>query len=684
MELNNIPNDKDTTVITPMQEQIRNVPKTDVEPTTDFQVGELPKGGFTKVDAEIGTDAYGMQKDLKADELGKVTAKDAKKDVFPSGKKITYEDVDDIITHHDIERNNPNLTAAQKSDHGKVINAWKSKKVDMDKQVQKLASSILKTENLQKNFTEEDWRNIRNYYTRNHKSDNSDVMYLAIANYMVDPKAGIAFAKQLGKAANDADVDIDIANDWWLKLKAADDILRSKAAADVSLFAEFSSGVDASRKEKLEKSLEDDRKRDDERIGKLTGVEYAKELKKAGYSEDEVRTRMEEFNERNSEGRFDIDKAINAVFPKAKKPVTKEAKVETPVTNEVKAEVEKPKNAAEEKLEEKVNVSLSTADALKAVGNDVYENAQAATENLGRKAKKLNDGKDLMSNLPDFAINKLLRSEFGDLTVDKNGKKVLNSKALGTYGWFVLDNLGAALVNASQVARGMTPTQKSAYKQYLENEMVNAIGRKNKLTESINDIQLQGLVSDKELLTTIGMERIKLGSSAIDNALRAYQSDIDTARFAKLLNENAQYLSTLSDTNKQEMLKFLALQAQDVDAQARILGFMQAAALKAQLAKTDADKELAGIQVKQGNLELQMKEKDIAKATQALDIMKAELEQKYKGLKMSDLQMEQLKLAIEQDTINNKYLDAKNVMELVNDGSSAVGSIIKSIIPGAK
>lgn len=637
MELNNIPNDKDTTVITPMQEQIRNVPKTDVEPTTDFQVGELPKGGF----AGDGYDSY---------ELGKVTAKDAKKDKFSSGKKITYDDVDAIIKHHKDKGDNPDLTAEQKAEHENVVNAWSSKKVEMDKQVKKLAESISKAKNLQKDFTTEDWKNIRNYYNRNSASDDSDIFYMAIANSMIAPAAGATYAKRLGKDIANSELDVSFKNSWLKMFRAADETLRGKAAKDSNLVQEFLAGmaeVDKAKAEKLQKEADEVRRKEEER--------QAAEQKK---KEEEQKKKA---------------KPAKVETPKA---------VETPVTSE--AEEVKPKNAAEEKLEEKVNVSLSTADALKAVGNDVYENAQAATENLGRKAKKLNDGKDLMSNLPDFAINKLLRNEFGDLTVDKNGKKTLNSKALGTYGWFVLDNLGAALVNASQVARGMTPTQKSAYKQYLENEMVNAIGRKNKLTESINDIQLQGLVSDKELLTTIGMERIKLGSSAIDNALRAYQSDIDTARFAKLLNENAQYLSTLSDTNKQEMLKFLALQAQDVDAQARILGFMQASALKAQLAKTEAEKDLASIQVQQGNLELQMKEKDIAKATQALDIMKAELEQKYKGLKMSDLQMEQLKLAIEQDTINNKYLDAKNVMELVNDGSSAVGNIIKSIIPGAK
>ena len=66
---------------------------------------------------------------------------------------------------------------------------------------------------------------------------------------------------------------------------------------------------------------------------------------------------------------------------------------------------------------------------------------------------KHKDAAELANFLPRFAIQHYLEGNFG-----KRG----SAKAIGTLGYFLLDKIGASMVNASQVARGMSPTQKTA------------------------------------------------------------------------------------------------------------------------------------------------------------------------------------------------------------------------------
>ena len=71
------------------------------------------------------------------------------------------------------------------------------------------------------------------------------------------------------------------------------------------------------------------------------------------------------------------------------------------------------------------------------------------------------DIKKFSKDLNKFVIQAYLNGDFG---------KRSDPNAIASMGFYILDKIGAALVNASQVARGLTPTAKSQWSQILEKE----------------------------------------------------------------------------------------------------------------------------------------------------------------------------------------------------------------------
>lgn len=69
--------------------------------------------------------------------------------------------------------------------------------------------------------------------------------------------------------------------------------------------------------------------------------------------------------------------------------------------------------------------------------------------------------KQFSKDLNKFVIQAYLNGDFG---------KKSDPNAIASMGFYILDKIGAALVNASQVARGLTPTAKSQWSQILEKE----------------------------------------------------------------------------------------------------------------------------------------------------------------------------------------------------------------------
>lgn len=86
------------------------------------------------------------------------------------------------------------------------------------------------------------------------------------------------------------------------------------------------------------------------------------------------------------------------------------------------------------------------------------EDVEKKVENPPARADEVRKfGKDLSK----FVIQSYLRGDFG---------KKSDPNAIASMGYYLLDKIGSALVNASQVARGQTPTAKSQWSKLLEQQ----------------------------------------------------------------------------------------------------------------------------------------------------------------------------------------------------------------------
>lgn len=100
---------------------------------------------------------------------------------------------------------------------------------------------------------------------------------------------------------------------------------------------------------------------------------------------------------------------------------------------------------------------------------DEKETEKDKTEDPLEKAEELEqkkyqtpaDIKKFSNDLNRFVIQAYLKGDFG---------KKSNPNAIATMGFFILDKIGAALVNASEVARGMSPSAKSQWSNILDKQ----------------------------------------------------------------------------------------------------------------------------------------------------------------------------------------------------------------------
>ena len=147
------------------------------------------------------------------------------------------------------------------------------------------------------------------------------------------------------------------------------------------------------------------------------------------------------------------------------------AKQQETQANYTKAEEEAAKRKAESKPAPKAQkVAESTRNQLTEVTTKEQEaQAKAETEDPLKKAEELEqkkyqtpvDIKKFSNDLNRFVIQAYLNGDFG---------KKSSPNAIATMGFFILDKIGAALVNASEVARGMSPSAKSQWGNILDKQ----------------------------------------------------------------------------------------------------------------------------------------------------------------------------------------------------------------------
>lgn len=130
--------------------------------------------------------------------------------------------------------------------------------------------------------------------------------------------------------------------------------------------------------------------------------------------------------------------------------------------------------AVEEAAKKKESKPVTKAQKAQAKSDKDYKTREAETETEKdetkdplKKAEELEqprapaDIKKFSNDLNRFVIQAYLNGDFG---------KKSSPNAIATMGFFILDKIGAALVNASEVARGMSPSAKSQWSDVLDKQ----------------------------------------------------------------------------------------------------------------------------------------------------------------------------------------------------------------------
>lgn len=308
------------------------------------------------------------------------------------------------------------------------------------------------------------------------------------------------------------------------------------------------------------------------------------------------------------------------------------------------------------------------------------------------KANTRENAAQLSKFLPRFAIQHFLEGNFGD-------KK--DPRSWGTLGYFLLDKVGKSLVNASQVARGFSPTEKTALENYNETMMKNAFGRDDENRRKILNSSLDTLVKDSDVLREVGISDFKIFDDFTEKVLTQYQDNIQNVNLDKILKEKSDFILNMPEDEQQKFIGYLiAMDVSEPGSAAYLNSAYRAADLELRYAKTDAEKyaaqkskseidlKLAGLDVNNkllfGQLDsLKLKnEKDRATMTAEIDRVIRENEKLIEDIKMARTNNEFL--AREKEAELNKKI-AEVVSAYADAGSNvvgAVGDIIDAIIPG--
>ena len=357
----------------------------------------------------------------------------------------------------------------------------------------------------------------------------------------------------------------------------------------------------------------------------------------------------------------------------AKAKADAEAKAKADASKGVKSDGSEPAlkdtRAEDEALDKKQEALDKVLDKSKTRREDLDEEWDELLKKNEAELDKHKDAADLADFLPRFAIQHYLEGNFG-----KKG----SAKAIGTLGYFLLDKIGASLVNASLVARGMTPTQKTALEQYNSKMMEAAINRDDKNRTKINEEKVNTIIKNSDALRQAGYDtEVTLGNDMASKYLSQHADQIDEQVYLKLKKQAADWYDKLSDSEKMSVDRlFLAMSTNPSDRQKSIFenqAFNYAA-------NAEEDKARAQ-QYKYQAEEAKAKAKVVDKLTKA-QLARAETEienMKKKGL-LTDAQAADTWKMVE---IHQKDLDWRDAQEwqkqitgYLDSGSKFVDSIL--------
>lgn len=330
----------------------------------------------------------------------------------------------------------------------------------------------------------------------------------------------------------------------------------------------------------------------------------------------------------------------------------------------------KDTKAEDEALDKKQEALDKVLDKAKTRREDLDEEWDKLLEDNEKELDKHKDAADLADFLPRFAIQHYLEGNFGERK---------SAKALGTLGYFLLDKIGASMVNASQVARGMSPTQKTALEQYNTKMMEAAINRDDKNRSKINEEKVNTIIKNSDALRQAGYDtEVKLGNDMASKYLSQHADQIDEQVYLKLKKQAADWYDKLSDSEKMSVDRlFLAMSTNPSDRQKGILQYQ----LKGYEANAQEDTARAE-KAKYEQAEAKEKTKTIGRLTRA---QAAKAEQEIENMKKSGMLTEaQAADAWKMVDIHQKDLDWRDAQEWqkqITGYIDSAGGVVDAVLP---
>lgn len=278
-------------------------------------------------------------------------------------------------------------------------------------------------------------------------------------------------------------------------------------------------------------------------------------LQKAINGRPEGKAEIAENKKKAEEKRKAEEEAAKAKAEAAAKAEADKGAENEPVIKDTRAE--------DEALDKKQEALDKVLDKSKTRREELDEEWDKLLADNEAELDKHKDAAELANFLPRFAIQHYLEGNFG-----KRG----SAKAIGTLGYFLLDKIGVSLVNASQVARGMSPTQKTALEQYNSKMMDAAINRDDKNRAKINEEKVNTIIKNSDALRQAGFNtEITLGNDMASKYLSQHADQINEQVYLKLKKQAADWYDNLSDSDKMKVDRlFLAMSANPSDRQKSI------------------------------------------------------------------------------------------------------------------
>ena len=407
------------------------------------------------------------------------------------------------------------------------------------------------------------------------------------------------------------------------------------------------------------------------------------------YSYDELVKMRNKYRDAGDDIYKKIQEEINR-RPEGKAEIAAKKKAAAEAKRKAEEEAAEAKRKAEEEESKTGSSNGNTEPALKdtKAEDEALDKKQEALDNVLDKAKtsreeldeewdellkkneaeldKHKDAADLADFLPRFAIQHYLEGNFGERK---------SAKALGTLGYFLLDKIGASMVNASQVARGMSPTQKTALEQYNTKMMEAAINRDDRNRSKINEEKVNAIIKNSDALRQAGYAtEITLGNDMASKYLSQHADQIDEQVYLKLKKQAADWYDKLSNSEKMSVDRlFLAMSTNPSDRQKGILQYQ----LKGYEANAQEDTARAE-KAKYEQEEAKQKTKVIEKLTKA---QVARAEQEIENMKKNGLLTEaQAADAWKIVDIHQKDLDWRDAQEFQKQVTGYLGAA-SSFIP---